>query len=93
MRGYSGDGGPAVLSQLNYPWSVAVDASGNVFVADTFNGLLRELRPSHTFALIGSVVDAASLLSGPVSPGKLVVLSGGGLGPSNRCRTSRAAVR
>jgi uncharacterized protein (TIGR03437 family) len=82
LRGYYGDGGPAVLAQLNYPWSVAVDGAGNIVVADTFNGLVRELRPSHTSVLIGSVVDAASLLPGPVSPGKLVVLSGGGLGPA-----------
>lgn len=80
LRGSSGDGGPAATAQLNYPWSVAVDGAGNVVVADTFNGLVRELRPSHTSVLIGSVVDAASLLPGPVSPGKLVVLSGGGFG-------------
>jgi uncharacterized protein (TIGR03437 family) len=80
-KGSSGDGGPAVLAQLNNPWSLAVDATGNVIVADTSNGLLRELRGSHSSVLIASVVDAASLLPGLVSPGKLVVLSGGGLGP------------
>ncbi len=37
MRGFSGDDGPAAGSQLNVPQSVAVDAAGNVYVADTGN--------------------------------------------------------
>src|SRR5439155_21275932 len=36
--GYSGDGGPATSAALNRPWSVAVDGSGNLFIADLNNG-------------------------------------------------------
>jgi len=35
MRGFSGDDGPAAGAQLNLPRGVAVDAAGNVYVADT----------------------------------------------------------
>ncbi len=51
--GYSGDGGPATKAQLNYPEDVAVDASGNVFIVDTFNSRIREVTTDgniHTIA-------------------------------------------
>ena len=44
-RGYSGDGGQATAAQLNYPWDVAVDDSGNVFIADTSNSRIRRVAP------------------------------------------------
>jgi sugar lactone lactonase YvrE len=41
--GYSGDSGPAIAAQLNYPSAVFVDSSGNLFIADTNNHLVREV--------------------------------------------------
>ena len=41
--GYSGDGGPATSAELGRPEGVAVDASGNVFIADTDNSVIREV--------------------------------------------------
>jgi DNA-binding beta-propeller fold protein YncE len=38
---YNGDGGSALETGLNYPFGVAVDAAGNVFIADTFNHRIR----------------------------------------------------
>ncbi len=42
-RGYSGDGGVATNAELNYPIGVALDATGNLFIADTFNNVIRKV--------------------------------------------------
>jgi sugar lactone lactonase YvrE len=39
--GYSGDGGPATVARLDYPESVALDAAGNLYIADSNNGRVR----------------------------------------------------
>ncbi len=41
IAGYGGDGGLAVSAFLNDPTSVAVDSSGNLFIADTNNNCIR----------------------------------------------------
>ena len=40
---YNGDGGPATSAELNDPTGVALDKSGNIFIADTNNCLVREV--------------------------------------------------
>src|SRR5881296_2950210 len=44
--GFRGDGGPATSAQLNYPGTVAVDAAGNIYIADTRNNRIRKVSPS-----------------------------------------------
>jgi trimeric autotransporter adhesin len=46
ILGYSGDGGPATNALLYDPSAVAVDAAGNVFIADTQNCRVREVNAS-----------------------------------------------
>ena len=41
--GFSGDGGPAGQAGLNYPFGVAVDGEGMIYIADTFNHRVRRL--------------------------------------------------
>ena len=41
--GSSGDGGAATAAQLNYPYRVSVDISGNVYIADTYNNKIRKV--------------------------------------------------
>jgi sugar lactone lactonase YvrE len=41
--GYAGDGGVASQAVLNSPQGLAVDAEGNLYVADTFNDRVRKI--------------------------------------------------
>jgi DNA-binding beta-propeller fold protein YncE len=41
--GYNGDGMPAIDSGLAGPSGLALDAEGNLYVADTFNGRIRKI--------------------------------------------------
>jgi NHL repeat len=49
---FSGDGGPATSAQLNSPDGVAVDAAGNVFVADSGNNRIRKVAPDGMISTI-----------------------------------------
>jgi hypothetical protein len=44
---YGGDGSAATSAYLNYPSRVAVDSSGNVYIADTYNYRIREVTVSN----------------------------------------------
>jgi sugar lactone lactonase YvrE len=41
--GYAGDGGPATSAQLNRPYGVTLDLSGNLYIADTDNFRIRKV--------------------------------------------------
>jgi trimeric autotransporter adhesin len=45
-RGYSGDGGAATSAELNYPQGVALDTSGNIYIADSSNERIRKVTVS-----------------------------------------------
>jgi uncharacterized protein (TIGR03437 family) len=78
--GFSGDGGLGTSAQLNQPHGVALDASGNVYVADSENMVIRLLTPVPGSV---SVVNAASGVGVSIAPGEIVTICGiGGLGPS-----------
>ena len=52
-QGYSGDNGPATAAELYYPTGVAVDAAGNLFIADNWNSRIREV--NHATGVITTV--------------------------------------
>ena len=43
MLTYSGDGAPATNAALNQARGVAVDADGNIFIADSGNSVIRKV--------------------------------------------------
>jgi len=43
VAGYSGDGGLGAFAELNEPTGVAVDAQGNLYIADSANNVIRRV--------------------------------------------------
>jgi sugar lactone lactonase YvrE len=52
VAGFSGDGGPATAARLDRPAGVAVDAHGDVYIADRFNSRVRKVSPSGTITTV-----------------------------------------
>lgn len=78
FAGYFGDANLAILSAVNHPEDVAVDSSGNVYITDTGNGLLRKITTDGMINFIaGSVVSGAPTVgfsgdNGPANTAGLV---------------------
>ena len=72
--GFSGDGGPAALAQLNLPYGVAADLAGNIYVADFGNHCIRKISPNG-----GIITTVAGLIPGTqmAGPRNLAVDTGG----------------
>jgi uncharacterized protein (TIGR03437 family) len=86
--GFSGDGQPALLAQLDGPSGVAVDTQGNIWVSDTLNQRVRVLTPVTVGSISApltqiSVLNAASLVPGPVAPNEIVSIFGAGFNASS----------
>ncbi len=56
--GFSGDGGPATAAQLQYPRKLALDAVGNLYIADYSNSRIRKVG-------LDGTISTFSTLSGP----------------------------
>jgi uncharacterized protein (TIGR03437 family) len=72
---FSGDGGPATSAALYFPRGVAVDAQGNVYIADTSNQVIRLLQGVNPVISDGGVTNAASYAQ-RISPGALATVWG-----------------
>lgn len=74
--------GTGTAAKFSFPFDLAVDANGNVYVADTVNGAVRYITPSNSPAGVGIVCTLAGPTgntcsgSGPTTPAGLVLPDG-----------------
>jgi sugar lactone lactonase YvrE len=64
-EGFSGDGGLAINAELNYPSGVAVDGSGNIYIADAYNNRIRVVGGDLTPNIYKPLYQVVSVLYAP----------------------------
>ena len=86
--GFSGDGGPATAAELYFPEALSEDASGDFFIADSYNYRIREI---NAFAAVGRSTGSVSFplqSVGTTSDGVDITLSGIGAASISNITTS-----
>jgi RHS repeat-associated protein len=76
-RGFSGDGGPGHLAQLNLPSSVAIDDQGGILIADGANGRIRRVGTDGTITTVAGTGVRGSNFNGDGLPPTLSNIVGG----------------
>jgi sugar lactone lactonase YvrE len=71
--GYSGDGGAATSAALNLPYGLGIDSSGNLYIADSGNNVVREVSTAGVITTI--IGDGTPGFSGDGGPGVSATLS------------------
>jgi NHL repeat-containing protein len=66
MAGFSGDGGPATSAQLRTPLGLALDAAGNLYIAEQLNHRVRRVSPGGTITTVAGTGTAG--ISGDGGP-------------------------
>jgi len=69
--GFAGDGGPAMSAQLNEPQCIVVDATGNVYIADTDNNRVRKISNGVIGTVAGNGTFGFSGDNGPAASAQL----------------------
>jgi trimeric autotransporter adhesin len=70
-QGFSGDNGPATNAQLMYPTAVAVDATGNLYIADVNGQRIRRVSNGVITSVAGNGTAGFSGDSGPATSAQL----------------------
>jgi uncharacterized protein (TIGR03437 family) len=85
VNSFSGDGGAGSQATLNFPWGLAVDSTGTLYIADRVNSRVRTIAGAAVpppvqgapTLLQGGVMNGASFSrTAAISPGGIVVLFG-----------------
>ncbi|HUI57792.1 MAG TPA: protease pro-enzyme activation domain-containing protein [Bryobacteraceae bacterium] len=66
--GYSGDGGAATGAEVSSPDGMAVDASGNLYIADTINGRIRKVDQSGNISTVAGTGSCCYSGDGGAAP-------------------------
>ena len=74
VAGFSGDGGVATQAQLQTPTGLAVDSSGNLYIADSGNARVRIVTPQGTISTYVSLTGVYGITLDPT--GNLYATSG-----------------
>ena len=69
--GFSGDNGPATLAQLDYPYGVAVDSAGNLYIADFLNNRIRKVTNGVITTFAGSGMIGFGGDNGPATSARI----------------------
>ena len=92
---YYGDGGPATSAALRFPWGLAVDSAGKIYIADDENSAIRVLTrvASQTSSAPQIAPDGVTTVSGfggfsSASPGSWIEIHGSNLAQSTRAWTT-----
>ena len=71
VQGFSGDNGPAIFARLSQPAAVAVDSSGNLFIADSANYRIRDVSNGTITTVAGNGKNSSSGDNGPATSAQL----------------------
>ena len=75
--GFSGDGGPATSASLRSPEGMAVDAVGNLYIADSSNLRIRKVNPDGIITTVaGNGTNSFSGDGGPATSASMQIISG-----------------
>jgi uncharacterized protein (TIGR03437 family) len=75
-QGFSGDNGPATNAQLDYPYGVAVDSAGNLYITDSYNSRVRKVSSGVITTVAGNGTAGYSGNNGPATSAQLYNPSG-----------------
>jgi hypothetical protein len=94
QTGSSGDGGPATRARLAFPFSVVVDAAGNVLIADVDNYRVRQVSPAGIISTMAGTGKAGfSGDGGPATEARLYPWTLATDGAGNLCIGDDGSVR
>ena len=62
VLGYAGDGGPAILAELAFPYSVAVAPDGTIYITDYDNNAIRKIVKSGIITTITTIAGTGAIL-------------------------------